>query len=509
MKHTCITILFFAIILNLHSQPILFHKVYPGIAGEFMVIEFNIVQTNDNGYLIGNHSTLMKLDSMGFKSWRMEMNVNANLTIGNLAISPDFDNGHLITGWRTITSLSNAFNIDWIRQIISNENLLFYSMKKTNSFSYVLGGTASLPSGATPCMTKIDTAGNVLWSKLYFSNNDFAEISSLVTLQDGSILAVGTSTSIYDPNLFDCVIFKTDSNGNVQWSKTYGALNSTLNGKSIDIIDDNQFIVSGRRNLHRFLTKIDSSGNIIWSKFYESGLSGHSRHALVTNEGGYAMVGEMTDNVPGGSGQTSVFIKTDSLGNLEWGRTLGGYGSVSASHVLQTTDGGYAIAGRRSAIGGNKSLNLIKTDSLGHTAGCLEGPLNATVTSFNDTIKNFMLTDSSIAVTTVPIILTFPLVGSQIDLCNFQGLNDYDYTFNHLEIYPNPNSGNFQIRFESLNLLPVELEILNINNQILYHLNLTESVTNIELPNRISSGLYYCRIKLKNAVITKKLIIQN
>ena len=90
----------------------------------------------------------------------------------------------------------------------------------------------------------------------------------------------------------------------------------------------------------------------MWSRTYE-GTDGEWAYSLIeTSDGGYALAG-------------SMFVKTDALGNVEWNRT---YGRTACS-VVATSDGGYAIAGTwyfSGPGGGSADAWLVKTDALGN-----------------------------------------------------------------------------------------------------------------------------------------------
>ena len=75
----------------------------------------------------------------------------------------------------------------------------------------------------------------------------------------------------------------------------------------------------------------------------------------------------------GGSGPDYWVIKTDSLGNIEWQKCLGGTSSEWATAIQQTNDGGYIVAGITGSNNGDVSGNhgysdywLIKLDSAGN-----------------------------------------------------------------------------------------------------------------------------------------------
>jgi hypothetical protein len=68
-----------------------------------------------------------------------------------------------------------------------------------------------------------------------------------------------------------------------------------------------------------------------------------------TGDGGYAIAG-FTESF-GAGGWDFWLVKTDASGNLEWDKTYGGVEDDSARHAFQTSDGGYAIAGWTKSIG--------------------------------------------------------------------------------------------------------------------------------------------------------------
>jgi hypothetical protein len=78
-----------------------------------------------------------------------------------------------------------------------------------------------------------------------------------------------------------------------------------------------------------------------------------------TVDGGYALAGSMksSDSV---YREDFWLVKTDAEGNMLWNRTYGGTGSNRASSVVQTTDGGYALAGS------SDDFSLMKTDANGN-----------------------------------------------------------------------------------------------------------------------------------------------
>jgi len=101
-----------------------------------------------------------------------------------------------------------------------------------------------------------------------------------------------------------------------------------------------------------------------WSQTYGGTENDGALSLVQTSDGGYAMVGYTRSF---GAGEDDFWlVKTDEAGNMEWKQTYGGTGSDIASSLVETSDGGYAIAGYTFSGGAvNSDLWLVKTDEKG------------------------------------------------------------------------------------------------------------------------------------------------
>ena len=79
-----------------------------------------------------------------------------------------------------------------------------------------------------------------------------------------------------------------------------------------------------------------------------------------TSDGGYAIAGYSTSY---GAGEQDVYlVKIDSNGFEQWRRTYSGANGSVGYSMVQTSDGGYAIAGFTWSSDGSKYVYLVKTD---------------------------------------------------------------------------------------------------------------------------------------------------
>ena len=115
------------------------------------------------------------------------------------------------------------------------------------------------------------------------------------------------------------------------------------------------------------LIKLNPEGDILWTKKYGKSDREMAKDVSQTSEGGFIVTGSQ---ILPGTGNTNIYLlKTDYQGNVLWDRNIGGAGLETGNSVIETTDGGYLIAGTSNDAGGLGGYDayLIKTSSTGAT----------------------------------------------------------------------------------------------------------------------------------------------
>ena len=106
---------------------------------------------------------------------------------------------------------------------------------------------------------------------------------------------------------------------------------------------------------------------ITWDKTFGGSNDDWAQSLIQTSDGGYAVAGYTSSKGTGKYEYDFWVIKLDSKGNMVWDRSYGGSDTDWARSLIQTTDGGYAVAGQTSYKGaGGDDFWVIKLDAQGN-----------------------------------------------------------------------------------------------------------------------------------------------
>tara|TARA_X000000368_G_scaffold137569_1_gene108147 strand:+ start:306 stop:656 length:351 start_codon:yes stop_codon:yes gene_type:complete len=112
------------------------------------------------------------------------------------------------------------------------------------------------------------------------------------------------------------------------------------------------------------LIKVNSNGETEWSQTFGASGTDYGRSGSQTVDGGYLITG-YSDSF-GDGGFDAWWIKVDPNGNLERDKTYGESGDNRVFSGHQTSDGGYIMIGyTKPETQNNPDILLIKTDSQG------------------------------------------------------------------------------------------------------------------------------------------------
>jgi len=205
-------------------------------------------------------------------------------------------------------------------------------------------------------LMKIDKNGNDVWYKtLIYDTYDSGEdllISLYPTSDGGYILAGATKANLPAADVW---LVKTDATGNIEWQKTYGG--DRWDGsysKNVYQTSDGGYIIYaltltyGAGKGDAWIIKTDANGEVEWTETYgENTNEGTGEGLDLTSDGGYVFV-VTRDHSGFGAPRGDIWVnKIDEVGNVQWSLTFGTEWEDRAYHVQQTADGGYIISGAK------------------------------------------------------------------------------------------------------------------------------------------------------------------
>ncbi len=308
----------------------------------------------------------------------------------------------------------------WDRRFGGNDWDAITCLFQTKDGGYFLGGySRSGISGdkTQPCwsatgsfdfwIVKVDSLGNKEWDKTYGGTNDDRIFSACETSDGGYILGgyslsgIGGNKTKVNWGDYDYWIVKVDSSGNMLWDQDFG-------GSGLDFLhslqetDDHGFILGGLsmsgisgnkttptwgpNNTDFWVIKSDSLGNKQWEKDFGGTSQEHLYTLTQTTDKGFLFGGTSQSGISGDKSQPNWdtaaapsrdywILKTDSMGNKQWDKDIGGTASEWLNSLQQTPDGGYILGGQSwSGVSGNKTQPvwgfqdywIVKIDSLGN-----------------------------------------------------------------------------------------------------------------------------------------------
>ena len=215
-------------------------------------------------------------------------------------------------------------------------------------------------------MTKLDPAGNQLWTRAYGTSNQFGLINKVINTADGGFLLGGRQKNGVPAQAF---LIKTDIDGNEEWSNFYDD-GSGASSEIEDVIQNaaGDFIFTGyidRQTDDAIIGKVAPNGNLIWMQSYHEILNDHGR-AVVEAPNGDIIITGFTN---GGNGQNDfLLLRVDDLGNKIWSTTSDIY---DIARFIQLKDNGDIITiGQEDTVPGvlnryDANGNFISSISIG------------------------------------------------------------------------------------------------------------------------------------------------
>lgn len=263
-------------------------------------------------------------------------------------------------------------NVLWTKTVDFDELERCYDGLETFNGDFVMTGyTNSFGEGNYDVvLIRTDPSGDTLWTKIY-GTAGYESGNAVFQTPNGGGFAIAGETGTTVTGQHDVYIVKTNPSGHLQWSQTIGGADDD---QAFDIRQNSNddYIITGYTksfgagDYDVWLICTDQSGNILWNKTFGGSQEDIGRAVVPTSDGGCAITGWTLSY---GAGYTDVYlIRTNDSGDTLWTKTYGESSTYEAGYGLaKTRDGGFIITGTiisPSAL--IQNVLVIRTDSLGN-----------------------------------------------------------------------------------------------------------------------------------------------
>lgn len=342
---------------------IIWNKTFGGTGVDAGV---RIIETSDENLLIALNSNssdgdfpenngdydgwIMKFDNSGNEIWKTNIGGNGRDYIFSMNLMSD--GGIIISGESNSLDIDPEFSFTstsgYVVKLDSNGNMNFQQkyggslldqildIKQVDEDNFIFVANSWSNDGDVPenkggidyWIVKINSTGNIVWSKSYGGSNT-DNVRSIEVTPSGFIIAGDSQSSDGDVSnesglLTDAWIIKLNNLGELEWEESYGGLSARHDQvSSMTKATNNGFIIVGSSNsvdgdlpgnngfVDYWVFKIDESGDIVWSQNYGGSHIDNGIVAKLTSDGGYIIGGNTRSNngdVPDGYGSYDIWI---------------------------------------------------------------------------------------------------------------------------------------------------------------------------------------------------------
>lgn len=337
-------------------------------------------------YSFKNQDTFLSRNLRALDSWNLyALNFPYSTQSPRIAIDPNgnvytimqssdfFQSGSYQQG-AIILIKTNKYGVtEWKKRFTRAKNYNYTEISGITydsfSDSIILCGKSYETADNTSLLSKINSSGDIVWSKIYISSNGSTQrgrLVSVVTDSSGNIYTASYHGYNTTANTGQTVM-KFNSSGTLQWIR-YKSDYSSASEQNISLkIDNNGDVIAigysydGNGSSSSILTKWNTSGTLQFTK--KLLLAGSYKQTtgyeiVVDSSNNYYTAGSFYDT------QTDVYVvKYNSSGIVQWQKTVRGGGDADGRSICLDSSGNVYIAFTQSDY-----IYIVKLDSSGNTS---------------------------------------------------------------------------------------------------------------------------------------------
>ncbi len=249
-----------------------------------------------------------------------------------------------------------------------------HDMQQTADGGYILAGFSTFPNsgdvngnhgGQDLWVIKLDADFDTIWTK-NLGTAAFENAYSIQQTADGGYIVAGSARNNPAGNgKYDFWVVKLTSVGATVWSNFFGGAEDEI-AKSVQQTTDGGYIVAGSTKTANnaidddvwgnhgqqdfWVVRLNQSGDTLWTRCLGGAGNDYAECIIQTTAGGYVVAGSFTDALLG----SEVFVaKLNASGVAVWQETFGGSLTDSGNSIIEQADGTFWVAALSNSINGD------------------------------------------------------------------------------------------------------------------------------------------------------------
>lgn len=269
-----------------------------------------LLRTNNLGQIIWSQ-TFGETD-------REEIGISVNTTTdGGFLVLGNITQNNQVSGWVIRTDGNGELLTSFPREItLENVSINTGNVIENSEGDFVWSATAPRLIGSETSMLAVITTidGGIILREFYGDDNGIEEAGEIQEIPGGYIFVGSTESSGNGGK--DVFLVRLNDSGTQNWTQTYGSIGADV-GNSVTQTQDGGFIITGsitndEQNTDIYVIKTDSQGNEQWTKTFGGDGDDNGVKVLETTDGGFLIFGTVNF-----ANNTMIgVIRTNSQGEL-------------------------------------------------------------------------------------------------------------------------------------------------------------------------------------------------
>jgi hypothetical protein len=218
----------------------------------------------------------------------------------------------------------------------SGDDVLEWIIPSTDGNLILAGNTNSIDPSGDALIIKTDLNGNIIWSKTY-GGSGLDVLTKIIPCTGGGYAAVGYTNSDGQGDQ-DAWFFRINEDGVVKWADCLGTWYWD-SARGIVQCSDGGFLVVGQLDIFdfAFMIKLNSKGELVWKREFMLDIVLWFNEVYETEEGGFIFTGAL--NYDGFGIHDTFILETDATGNRIRCKVYGEYNNDSFRTLVPFQDG--------------------------------------------------------------------------------------------------------------------------------------------------------------------------